>query len=53
MKEDIKCPEESHLDEVKKTIVRITEEGKKECFVTVQKWGDREQAVNAREGADM
>ena len=50
MKEDIKIPEEGHLAEIKKRINDILEAGTKECFVTVQKWGEKEQACAAREG---
>ena len=52
LKEDIKIPEEAHLAEVKKRINDILTAGAKECLVTVQKWGEREQACAAREGAD-
>ena len=52
LKEDVKMPDEAHLADIKKTIERILGEAKKECLVAVQKWGDREQAVGAREGGD-
>merc|ERR1711994_704083 len=44
MKEDINLPSESHLSDIKQRILAISEAGKKECLVTVRKWGDREQA---------
>ena len=50
MKEDIKLPEEAHLKDKKDTILKILKEEKKECLVTVQKWGDKEQAILVREG---
>ena len=53
LKEDIKMPEEGHLSEVKQRINAILEAGTKECLVSVQKWGDKEQACAAREGADQ
>ena len=50
LKEDIKIPEEGHLAEVKKKITDIlAAAGNKECFVTVQKWGEKEQACAVRE----
>merc|ERR1711907_449759 len=35
MKEDVNLPEEEHLKDVRATILKIFEEGKKECLVTV------------------
>merc|ERR1711997_949987 len=52
MKEDIKLPTEEHLREIATRIKAILAEGKKECLVTIQKWGDREQAILCREGGD-
>lgn len=52
MKEDIKLPQEEHLSSIAKRIKEILEAGKKECLVTVQKWGEREQAILVREGQD-
>ena len=52
MKEDIKLPHEEHLKDIATRIKSILAEGKKECLVTVQRWGDREQAVLVREGQD-
>ena len=52
MKEDVKLPTEEHLKDVAARIKSILEAGKKECLVTVQKWGDREQACLVREGND-
>ena len=53
LKEDIKLPSEEHLKDIKKGIERILDEGKKECLVQVQTWGDREQAVGVREGQEQ
>ena len=53
MKEDLNLPTESHLSDVAKTIKRVLEDGKRECLVTVQKWGEREQVCAAREGNEM
>ena len=53
MKEDCKVPTEGHLLDVAKRIVEILDAAKKECLVTVQKWGDREQVVGVREGVDQ
>ena len=52
MKEDVKLPTEEHLKDVAARIKSILEAGKKECLVTIQKWGDREQACLVREGGD-
>ena len=53
MKEDVNLPSESHLSDIKKLIVEIVEKGEKECLVTVQKWGEREQACGVRQGQEM
>ena len=53
MKEDLNLPTESHLSEVVVNIKRIIDAGTKECLVTVQKWGEKEQVVSVREGQDM
>ena len=52
MKEDIKIPHEEHLKDIAARIKSILAEGKKECLVTIQKWGDKEQACLVREGQD-
>ena len=52
MKEDVKLPTEEHLKDIAARIKSILAEGKKECLVTVQKRGDREQACLVREGQD-
>ena len=52
LKEDIKLPHEEHLKDIANRIKSILAEGKKECLVTIQKWGEREQAVLCREGGD-
>ena len=53
MKEDVKLPTEAHLVEIAKKIQEILEAGTKECLVTVQTWGDKQQVVGVREGADQ
>ena len=53
MKEDCKLPTEAHLLDVAKRIQEILDAATKECLVTVQKWGDREQVVGVREGVDQ
>ena len=50
-KEDVKLPEEDHLRDVAKRIVEICNAGTKECLVTIQKWGMREQVCAVREAA--
>ena len=52
-KEDMNLPTAEHLKDVCKKIKEILEAGKKECLVTVQKWGDREQVTAVREGTDL
>jgi len=42
MKTDLYLPTETHLYDVVSSIKRIIAAGEKECFVTVQKWGDKE-----------
>jgi translation initiation factor 5A len=53
MKEDLALPSEAHLADVKKKIQEILAAGKKECLVTFQKWGEKEQIVAVREGQDQ
>jgi len=53
MKEDVSLPTEAHLKDLEKTVRDILAAGKRECLVTVQKWGDREQAISCREGNDI
>ena len=48
-KEDLGLPKETHLQEVGRRIRQIVEEGEKECLVTFQKWGDREQVISVAE----
>ena len=52
-KSDLNLPTEAHLADVAAMIRRILAAGTKECLVTYQKWGDKEQVVAAREGQDM
>ena len=53
MLEHYNLPIEAHLKDVSGGIKRILEEAKKECLVTVQKWGEKEQIVAVREGKDQ
>ena len=53
MKEDVKLPTEAHLLDTAKRIQEILEAGTKECLVTVQTWGEKQQVVGAREGNDQ
>ena len=53
VKEDLMLPTESHLSDVVKRIKEILDEGKKECLVTFQKFGDKEQVCAVRDGQDM
>ena len=53
MKEDVKLPTEAHLLDVAKRINEILDDGTKECLVTVQTWGEKQQVVGAREGNDQ
>jgi translation initiation factor 5A len=50
MKEDVNMPTEEHLKDVAKEIVRIFEEGKKECLVTVIATLGKEIVTEVREG---
>src|SRR6056300_1292636 len=52
-KEDLSAPQEAHLKDVEKRIREIFEAGTKECLITVQKWGDKEQIISVREGQDQ
>mmetsp|Transcript_13178 Transcript_13178/g.9241 ORF Transcript_13178/g.9241 Transcript_13178/m.9241 type:complete len:164 (-) Transcript_13178:194-685(-) len=52
-KEDLNLPTADHLSDVAKNIKRIFEEGKRECLVTVLKWGDKEQVASVREGSEQ
>ena len=53
MKEDVNLPSEAHLKDVVDRIRAIFEAQAKECLVTVQAWGEREQICAAREGKEM
>ena len=53
MKEDLNLPEANHMADICKEIKRIIAAGKKECLVTVQKWGDKEAVYSVREGTEM
>ena len=50
MKEDVNLPTEDHLKEVKANIVRIFEDGKKECLITVLSALGKQQVIEVREG---
>ena len=53
VKEDLKLPTEAHLLDITKKIKEILDAGNKECLVTFQAWGDKEQICAVREGQDM
>ena len=53
MKEDLDLPTANHMSDVCKEIKKIVAAGKKECLVTVQKWGDKEAVYSVREGAEQ
>jgi len=53
LKEDLNLPTESHLSDVCNKIKAILDAGTKECLVTFQKWGEKEQVISVREGADQ
>ena len=53
MKEDLMLPTEAHLSDVVTNIRRILDAGTKECLVTFQAWGDKQQIVAVREGQDQ
>jgi len=50
MVEDVQLPEADHLSEIKKKIVEIFEEGKKEAIVSVISALGKNQVVDVREG---
>ena len=52
-KEDMNLPTADHLSDITKNIKRIFEDGKRECLVTVLKWGEKEMVVSVREGQDQ
>lgn len=51
--EHLNFPTESHLSDIVSRIKAIVDAATKECLVTVQKWGDKEQVISTREGNDM
>ena len=54
MKEDVSLPDNrEHLKDTCKLARSILEAGKKTLLVRVQKWGDIEQMIGAREGEDL
>ncbi len=54
IREDLDLPENAkHLSGICREIKKIYDAQKKECLVTVQKWGDKEQVYSVREGADF
>lgn len=52
LKEDLSLPTEAHLSDVVKKIKEILDAGTKECLITYQTYGDKEQIVAVREGKD-
>ena len=53
IKEDMNLPTADHLTDISNHIKKIFDDGKRECLVTVLKWGDREQVATVREGQDQ
>jgi translation initiation factor 5A len=53
VKSDVNIPEAEHLKDVKNNIIRIFEEGKKECLVTVLNVMGKELVIEVREGNDV
>merc|ERR1719319_1093476 len=53
LKEDLNLPTEAHLSDISTNIKRIIDAGTKECLVTYQTWGDKQQVVAVREGQDQ
>ena len=49
MKEDLDLPTANHMSDICKEIKKIIAAGKKECLVTVQKWGDKEAAYSVKD----
>ena len=52
IKEDLNLPTEAHLIDVSKRIKEILEADTRECLVTFQTWGDKQQITSVRDGAD-
>jgi|TARA_B110000977_G_scaffold191549_1_gene263807 translation initiation factor 5A len=53
MKCDVNLPVKEHLLDVKKEIIAIFEEGKKECLVTILGALGHEQVIEVRSGQDV
>ena len=51
--EHLNLPTEGHLSDIASRIKATVDEAKRECLVTVQKWGDKEQIILVREGNEM
>jgi len=52
-KEDLNLPTEAHLADVVVRLKQIMEAGTHECLVTFQVWGDKQQIISVREGAEQ
>ena len=50
LKEDLRLPEEGNIS---RRVWDIVDAACKECLVTYQVWGDKEQIIAVREGAEM
>ena len=50
LKEDLNLPTEAHLSDIVKDIKRIIDAGVRECLVTYQTWGTKQQVTAVREG---
>ena len=52
LKEDLNLPTEAHLSDVVKNIKSIIDAGAKECLITYQTWGTKQQVTAVREGQE-
>ena len=48
-KDDVSFPTAAHLSDLAPKIKLLVDEGEKDCLVTVQRWGDKEQLISCRE----
>ena len=53
LKSDVNLPEEEHLKEVSRNILKYFEEGKREVLVTVLNTLGKELVVDCKEGAEV
>ena len=53
MREDLNVPTESHLSQTTNKIKQVIDDGRKQCLITIQQWGEQEQVIACREGQNM